>query len=274
VIGSANPEPVRKTLKSLVSSAAWLLGVAAVVFCQGALAAPSILDAVLEHGVLKVCTSGDYRPFSYSADGVSFEGNDIDMAGSLAQSLGAKIEWVQTPWKVLTDNVAQRRCDIAMGGISLTLERQRFAAFTQPYLADGKTAITRCELAARFDSFEAIDQPGVRAVVNPGGTNQKFAQSHLKNATLATFPDNATIFDEIAANRADVMITDASEVRQQVKRHAGVLCQVSAKEPFLFGEKAYLVPRDDAVWLDYVNQWLRIQSANGVLTSTLKHWVY
>lgn len=251
----------------------WLALVIFAVVCQSAAAAPSILDSVLAQGVLKVCTSGDYRPFSYSADGVTFEGGDIDMAQSLAQSLGAKIQWVQTPWKSLTENVAQRRCDIAMGGISLTLERQRFATFTQPYLPDGKTAITRCELAPRFDSLEAIDQPGVRAIVNPGGTNQKFAQTYLKNATLITFPDNATIFDEIAAGRADVMITDASEVRQQVKRHSG-LCPVSAKEPFLFGEKAYLVPRDDAVWLEYVNQWLRIQAANGYLNQTLKRWVY
>jgi cyclohexadienyl dehydratase len=243
------------------------------VICHPAVAAPSILDAVVEQGVLRVCTSGDYRPFTYSADGVTFEGSDIEMAQSLAQSLGAKIQWVQTPWKSLTDNVAQRRCDIAMGGISLTLERQRFASFSQPYLLDGKTAITRCELAARFDSLDAIDQAGVRAIVNPGGTNQKFAQTHLNKATVATFPDNATIFDEIAAGRADVMITDASEVRQQVKRHAG-LCQVSAKEPFLFGEKAYLLPRDDGVWLEYVNQWLRIQDANGFLNQTLKHWVY
>ncbi len=235
--------------------------------------APSILDGVIERGVLRVCTSGDYRPFSYSADGAAFEGADIDMAASLAQSLGARIAWVQTPWKSLTDYVQERRCDVAMGGISLTLERERYGSFTSPYLADGKTAIARCDSAQRFDDLAAIDRPGVRVIVNPGGTNQRFVLAHLKAASVITFADNATIFDEIAANRADVMITDASEVRQQVKRHPGVLCQVAAPEPFLFGEKAYLVPRDDPTWLEYVNQWLRIQKANGRLAETLRRWV-
>ncbi|MBB4656058.1 ABC-type amino acid transport substrate-binding protein [Xanthomonas sp. F14] len=40
----------------------------------------SRLDAVLQSGVLRVCTTGDYRPYSLlRADG-QFEGSDIALA--------------------------------------------------------------------------------------------------------------------------------------------------------------------------------------------------
>jgi cyclohexadienyl dehydratase len=233
----------------------------------------SALDAVLDRGVLRVCSSGDYRPFTYSATGATYEGADIEMAASLGQSLNVRVAFVQTAWKDLVANVKAGKCDIGMGGISVSLERARETAYSLPYLKDGKTAIARCESASGYTDLAAIDQAGVRVIVNPGGTNQRFVAAHIKHASVTTFPDNAAIFDEIAANRADVMITDASEVRQQVKRHPGVLCPVAASTPFLFGEKAYLLPRGDPVWLEYVNQWLHLQLENGNFDVVAKRWL-
>ncbi|VFT23687.1 cyclohexadienyl dehydratase [Pseudomonas aeruginosa] len=68
---------------------------------------------------------------------------------------------------------ADDRFDIAMSGISINLERQRQAYFSIPYLRDGKTPITLCREEARFQTLEQIDQPGVTAIVNPGGTKRE-----------------------------------------------------------------------------------------------------
>jgi cyclohexadienyl dehydratase len=242
---------------------------------MSASAAPSrsALDEVLDRGVLRVCTSGDYRPFSYTGGDRLYEGADIEMAQSLGQSLNVRVEFFQTPWKDLVASIKGGQCDIAMGGISVSLERARDATYSLVYLKDGKTAIARCDSASQYVDLASIDRSGVRVIVNPGGTNQRFVTSHIKNASVTTFPDNAVIFDEIAARRADIMITDASEVRQQVKRHPGVLCPVAAKEPFLYGEKAYLLPRGDQVWLEYVNQWLHLQLENGNFAAIAKRWL-
>ncbi len=95
----------------------------------GSASAASHLDQVQERGVLKVCTTGDYKPYtSLRADG-SYEGIDIAMAQSLAKSLGVKVEWVKTSWKTLMPDFQSDQCDIAMGGISVTLERQKKAFF-------------------------------------------------------------------------------------------------------------------------------------------------
>ena len=67
-----------------------------------------------------------------------------------------------------------------MGGVSVTLERQKTAFFSAPYLRDGKTPIARCADKDKFADLAAIDRPEVTVIVNPGGTNEKFDRAHLR----------------------------------------------------------------------------------------------
>jgi cyclohexadienyl dehydratase len=221
------------------------------------------LDAVAKAGVLKVCTTGDYKPFTYldPAKG-EYEGIDIDMAKDLASALGVKVEFVKTSWKTLMADFTGGACDMAMGGISVSLPRQKQAFFSIPIDVDGKTPITRCENVDKFQTVEQIDQPGVRVIEPPGGTNEAFVRERIKSAEITIFPDNTKIFDEILAGRADVMITDASETRLQQKLRPG-LCAVHPDQPFTFAEKAYLLPRGDVVFKAFVDQWLNLRLKDG-----------
>ncbi|HZS85832.1 MAG TPA: transporter substrate-binding domain-containing protein [Stellaceae bacterium] len=219
-------------------------------------ASPSRLDQIMERGVLRVGSTGDYKPFTFEdPETKAFQGIDIAMAQSLAKALGVKLEIVKTSWPNLMSDFLADKFDVAMGGVSVTLERQKKGLFSIPYLVDGKAAIARCADAGKYASLDAIDQPGVRVIVNPGGTNERFDRDHLKRAQIEVYKDNVTIFDQIAAGKADLMITDASETRLQQKLHEGQLCAIHPDRPFNFAEKAYLLPRDE-LFKDFVDQWL------------------
>ncbi|MFC9224870.1 transporter substrate-binding domain-containing protein [Streptomyces hygroscopicus] len=233
----------------------------------------TLLDRVPERGVLRVCTTGDYRPFSHrDPKSGTYTGIDIKMAGDLAKSLDAKPSFVPTTWATLVDDLAAGRCDVGMGGVSVTLARARQASFSEPYLTDGKTPIVRCEDKDRYRTLEDIDQPGVRVVVNPGGTNEQFARAHVTQATLTVHPDNTTIFDEIIEGRADVMMTDASETRYQSAIHPE-LCAVHPDQPFSFSEKAYVLPRGDAQFKEYVDQWVHLATHDGTYQKYEDEWM-
>ncbi|MCQ8832443.1 transporter substrate-binding domain-containing protein [Streptomyces malaysiensis] len=233
----------------------------------------TLLDRVPERGVLKVCTTGDYRPFSHrDPTSGAYTGIDIKMAGDLAKSLDAKPAFVPTTWATLVDDLVAGRCDVGMGGVSVTLERARKAYFSEPYLTDGKTPIVRCEDKDKYRTLEEIDKPGVRVVVNPGGTNEQFARAHVEQATLTVHPDNTTIFDEIIEGRADVMMTDASETRYQSAIHPE-LCAVHPDEPFSFSEKAYALPRGDAQFKEYVDQWVHLSTHDGTYQKYEDEWM-
>ncbi|MEC3978531.1 transporter substrate-binding domain-containing protein [Amycolatopsis sp. H20-H5] len=233
--------------------------------------ARSRLDTITARGEVRVCGTGDYRPLTYRDAAGKWSGVDIELAADLAQRLGVRLTLVQTTWKALTDDVGTR-CDLAMGGISVTLDRAKKAFFTAPIMKDGKTPITRCENVQRFGTLAQIDQPGVRVVVNPGGTNEQFAAANLHQATIVRHPDNNTIFDEILAGRADLMITDATETRWQANQHPE-LCAVHPDQPFTFAEKAYLLPRGDVVLQEWVDQWLHLVLNDGTYARIAKPWL-
>lgn len=260
-----------------VSTARLFRIVACLLTCGFALSAhaqatsQSRLDEILKRGTLQVCTTGDYKPYSYLRPDGTFEGIDIDAVQNLAQSLGVKAEMIKTSWSnLMNDFVA--KCDIAVGGVSTSLERQKRAFFTQPYMVDGKAPIVRCSDVDKYQSIEQIDRPGVRTIVNPGGTNEKFAKQFFTHSQLIAYPDNVTIFKQILDGHADVMVTDASETLLQQKLNPG-LCSVHPDKPFQFGEKAYLLPRGDTVFQQYVDQWLHLARSTGEFQAIIDKWL-
>ena len=232
----------------------------------------SRLDEILARGVLRVGSTGDYKPFTYRmpASG-GFIGLDMALAADLAASLGVRLEVVPTTWGAMLGDLGNDRFDLAMGGVSVSLERQKKAFFSLPYLRDGKTPIARCEDAQKYQALADIDRPGVRVIVNPGGTNERFARAHAPRAKLEVFPDNVAIFDRIVAGEADVMITDAIEARLQQRLHPK-LCAIHPDAPFDFSEKAVLLPRDIALKA-YVDQWLHQAIETGAFARANEQWL-
>ncbi len=219
------------------------------------------LDAIRARGTLRVGSTGDYKPFTFRKPDGTFYGADIEMAQRLAAKLGVKLEIVPTVWGTLSDSFKSRAFDIAMGGVTILPPRAAIGDFSAVTYVDGKRPVARCEDRDRFTSVDAIDQPGVRVVVNPGAANEAFARANFKRAQLTVHHDNATVFDEIAANRADVMVTDGIEAD-----HMGivnpVLCPTRVPAPFTRLEKAYWMQRDPEL-LALVDAWLAEEKASG-----------
>jgi cyclohexadienyl dehydratase len=255
-------------MRALLCAAAFILALSSPAPAQ----TESKLDQIIARGTLRVGTTGDYKPFTYLDKTTNqFSGMDIDLAENLGKALGVKVEFVQTSWPTLMKDFEDGKFDIGMGGISVTLERAKKAYFSSPIMREGKTPIARCENKDKFQTIEQIDKPGVKAIVNPGGTNERFARGNLKSAQITVFPDNTKIFEEIVKGNADLMMTDSSETMYQQKLHPE-LCAIHPDKPFDFAEKAYLLPRDMAL-KQFVDSWLHINRETGVYQATFSKWL-
>ena len=246
-----------------------MLGVG--VATASAQAPESRLDSIQKNGVLRVCTPGDYKPFSLAKPDAMWEGIDVDLVLSMAKALGVKAEFVKTSWPKLMDDFVEK-CDLGVGGISVTLDRQKRAYFSQPYMVNGKAPITKCENVQKFQTVADIDKPGVTVIENPGGSNERFARERFKQAKIVIFNDNTTIFDEILKGNADVMISESVETLVQQKMRPG-LCAVNPDKPLQYGEMAWLLPRGDGAWKSWVDQWLHLAKANGDYDRTVAVWL-
>ena len=245
------------------------LSLAAVIWAAAVAPAGAgeALDAIRARGLLRVGTTGDYKPFTYRNPDGSYQGADIDMARRLAARLGVMVAFVPTTWAKLADDFAGGRFDVAMGGVTILPVRAAKGDFSTVTYVDGKRPIARCADRDRFTSLAAIDQPGVRVVVNPGASNEAFARAQFPHAQLTVHPDNASVFDEIVAAREDVMVTDGIEVDHQSFIHKE-LCPTHVAAPFTRLEKAYWLTRDPDL-LRLVNEWLAEERASGSWDRTL-----
>jgi cyclohexadienyl dehydratase len=249
----------------------WVAVIVMAAVATVAQAQDSRLDAVQKSGALRVCTPGDYKPFSLAKPDGTYEGLDVDLAQSMAKALGVEAKFVKTSWPKLMDDFIEK-CDIAVGGISVTLDRQKRAFFSDAYMVNGKAPITRCENVKKFQTIADIDKPGVTVIENPGGSNERFARANFKQAKIVIFNDNTTIFDEILKGNADLMISESVETLVQQKLHPG-LCAVNPDKPLQYGEMGYLLPRGDVVFKAWVDQWLHLAKASGEYDRSLASWI-
>ncbi len=223
----------------------------------------SSLDIILERKTIRVGTTGDYMPFSYKEDENEnqFSGIDIELAKNLADTLNVELEFVSTSWPRLMDDLLADKFDIGMSGISITLDRQKLAMFSDPIQFGGKAAISRNADADKYISLAKINNPEVKVIFNPGGTNEQFARDHFPLAQLILNKDNITIFEKIVSGEADVMVTDAIETIIQQEIHPE-LEAINPKKPFNYSEKGYLIKRDSS-FKAYIDQWVNMRLKDG-----------
>ena len=233
----------------------------------------SRLDQILQKGVLRVGTTGDYKPFTLlNPASHQYEGHDIEAARLLADSLGVKLQLVPTTWPTLVKGLQEDQYDLAMGGITRTLNRQKVAGLSHPYLSIGKSPLIRMADRGRFKTLADIDHPGVKIGVNPGGTNQSFLAANVKRATVVVIEKNLSIPDKVAAGEVDVMITDNVEAILRANENPQ-LYAVDPDNTYTRDDLGYLLPRDDRAWIDYVNLWVDLAMLKGDFARLHQKWI-
>jgi ABC-type amino acid transport substrate-binding protein len=109
------------------------------------------LDAIVGGGTLRVGLTDDYRPFSFADVSGKVEGIDVDMAMSLAQSLGVRLEIIKTSWSALKSDLGRNSFDIAMSQVcSRTVDDQG----ELPGFGERRSVIH----ASRPPALERVDQ--------------------------------------------------------------------------------------------------------------------
>ncbi len=229
--------------------------VAAFVLVQFNLAEAGHLEDIKARGTILVGTTGDYIPMSYlNPQTGKYEGIDAELAQIIADSLGVRLEYVPTSWPALAEDTQTGKFDIAICGISRNYARARVMAMSDAYGEGvfGKTILCRKEDAKKFRSLADIDKHGVRVMINPGGTNEKFANANLKKAQLIVHKENADIPRQVAEGNADVMITETVEAVQYVKKDARLAAPL-VHEPFTRHSCGILMAKGDQEFLNYIN---------------------
>lgn len=231
----------------------------------------SHLQRVLEGGKLRVGTTGDFKPMSFRdpASG-AYVGYDIDVVERLAQDMGVAVEYVPTDWKTLVNGIIADKYDITTSA-SLNVQRAKVAGFSEPYVEFGTVPMTLAANGDRFTGWDSIDSPDVTVAVTLGTVFEQQARQFFPKARIIAVESPARDFQEVLAGRALVAITsnvEASTLRETYPELVTVqVDRARARRP-----GAFLLPQSDQVWINFVNHWVRLNHANGVLEELQRKW--
>lgn len=243
----------------------------AVVLCTAAAAAvaDSALDRVRRTGVLKVCIWPDYYGVTYRNPRTGqLSGIDIDLSAAFAEHLKARIEYIESTFQSLINDVTTQRCDIAMFAIGMLPQRKEKLRFSEPYLQSGIYAVTtRSSRTVR--QWSDIDRPGVIVAVQAGTFMEPAMAAYLKQARLVSIKPPASRERELEAGRVDVFMTDYSYSRRLLD-NADWATLVAPPEPFHVLPYAYATRLNDEPWAAVVDEFVRRIKRDGRLAAAAR----
>ncbi len=252
--------------RSLVLAAAAFVALAGL-----AEAAESRLKRILDSGVLRVGTTGDWNPMTMRDPATnSYKGYDIDMLTELAADLGVKVEFVATDWKTLVQGIQADKYDIT-GSASLSPARAKVAGFSDPYFELATVPLTLKKNAGRFKDWADLDKPEVTVAATLGTVQEQQVKQFFPNAEHEIVEAPARDFQEVLAGRADAHITSNVEAATLVERYPEMMI-VPVAAPRARTPIAMLLPQDDQVWINWVNHWIRLKRARGFFDELALRW--
>jgi His/Glu/Gln/Arg/opine family amino acid ABC transporter permease subunit len=103
-------------------------------------------ESIRDSGVLRVGTEGTYAPFSYhDPTSGQLAGYDVDVANAVADKLGVRAEFVETPWDSIFAALGADRFDVVANQVTITPERQAKYDLSEPYSVGEGVIVTRAD---------------------------------------------------------------------------------------------------------------------------------
>ena len=229
-----------------------------------AAATGNLLEEVRREGRLRVCMWPDYYGISYRnrRTGV-LQGLDVDLSQALAADLGVRLETVDTDFSRVVDDVASRRCHVAMMGVGVTPARAERMAFSLPYLRSDVYAITT-RSNRNIRTWEDLDRPGRVVVVQRGTLMEPLMVRVLRQAQLRVVSRPGEREQEVESGRADAFITDYPYSRRMLATTDWARL-VAPEKVVQLTDYAYAVPLGELAWLERVNAFVRAIRQDGRL---------
>jgi len=244
-----------------------------LAFTGLALSTPAHAGAVAERvrssATVRVCIWPDYYGITYrDPRSQQLRGIDVDLSAEFAKRLGAKLQYVESSFAKLVEDVTSDRCDIAMFAVGITPQRLPHLKFSQPYLRSGIYGVTT-RSSRVVGSWGDIDKPGVRVGVQAGTFMEPVMAGALKQASMVVVRPPQTREAELEAGRIDVFMTDYPYSRRLLE-NADWARLVAPSEPFHPFPYAYAVKPGDDEWLREVDEFVAQIKRDGRLEAAAR----
>ena len=234
---------------------------------------PDRLSRVLLSGLVRVCIWPDYYGISYrNPKTMELSGIDVDMARELARDLGpgVTVDFIDSSFARLIEDVTGDRCDLAMFAIGITPTRSEKLRFTRPHLESDIFAVTS-RSNRRIGEWADIDRPDVVVAVAKGTLHEPVMRDRLRHARLVVLDTPFAREQEVESGRADVFMTDYP-YSQRMLANTDWARLVSPPSSYHVTPYAYAMAPGDDRWHERIETFVRTVKEDGRLLASAKRY--
>lgn len=195
----------------------------------------------------------------------AISGYSVDLITHILKPLGVSIEWKETTWDNMKQDLILGKFDLMVEPIFLTVPRASQVGFTKPYAYFGYGIPVVRKDDQRFSHLDDLNSPNVTIAVTQGVTDQEFAQQKLPKAHLKLIPGNdiTITLTEVLAGKADAALADVPTVLQFLKAHPRQVKALFLDNPPAKTPAAFLVRQDDLIFRNFLNTSISIAETDG-----------
>jgi polar amino acid transport system substrate-binding protein len=249
---------------------ALILAIAALpVGDRGADAADSILTDVLHRGTVRIAISTGNPPTRFEDENGNLQGYDIDIANYLAKQLGVTIEYIRTDTAGRVAMLQTKKVDITVASFTPNLERLKSVGFTDPYLTDVLTLMSRTD-RKDLASLDDFNKREIKVAIPRGSTAAKALATYVPKATIVEFSGNADTLSAIDAGQVDAICAGDALVNWTVKKSGGKYRNAASLGPP--EDDAIGFPQGDFVWWLWLNRFVREINEDGTNYTLWVKW--
>jgi polar amino acid transport system substrate-binding protein len=227
----------------------------------------SFPDSTQTPGHIRVATTGDSKPSSFTAEGKQ-QGFDVDVLDAIAQANGYETEYVTMDFSAILATVQNGQADIAVNSISRTPARLKNVDFSEPYYI-GYASITTSTKSG------ITEPPGLaekRIGFLKGSIYEGYTLKQYPNADAVAFPDFNTAMQALATGTIDGYFGDLPPVQDYIAKNAEEGIVILSKEPVLDLPVAAAIRKGNTPMAEMFNEGLKKLVADGTWQKLYQKW--
>lgn len=211
-----------------------------------------------------------FPPLGFRNENNEIVGYDIDLAREVASRLGLELVCQPIDWSTKEMELNTGKIDCIWNGLTLTDERKRAMACSEPYLANAQVVVVRNDSGIKF----LADLKGKKIGVQAGSSAQeaidgaKEFKDSLKE--IVEFKENVTALNDLEVGNLDGVVMDlvvAGYSIVQGKKPLSVLSETLAPE-----EYGIAFSRKNKALRDKVQETLLKMQADGTVAKISTKW--
>ncbi len=217
--------------------------------------------------VLNVGAYPTNPPFETKLPDGTFEGLEVDIVTEAAKRAGMTVNIADYGFQALFAAIASKRIDVAISTITITPDRLKSVAFTQPYYDSDMGIATKDDSAIKMVG----DMKGKIVGYMSGSTAEKWVGENKASGGFSDtkgYKSQQDIFLDLAAGRVDVMVSDMPGMQYAFKTMKGL----AVRDRIKTGEQYGLMMGKDDPKLEKLNAALTAMKSDGTLAAMHKKW--